>query len=131
MNSGLFYGSTKHSRLLPKKHSFSYKTFYLWLDLFSIELFESNNLLFSYNSFNLFSIWDQDYLYKSDDKLIDKVFNCVEKKQLNFFKLQTQRKELLLPPMIKSFNLIIVQNIYILIPMINPKKIRLCFLNKL
>ncbi|KAJ3269751.1 hypothetical protein HDV01_001052 [Terramyces sp. JEL0728] len=53
----LFISTTFHKRFLPKQHQFKYPVIYFGLDL------DCNDLpyLFSFNRFNLFSIYDSDY----------------------------------------------------------------------
>ncbi len=50
-----------HQRLEPQRHGFSYRVFYLWLDLDEIDAADRDCALFSRNRFNLFSFFDKDH----------------------------------------------------------------------
>ncbi len=52
-----------HHRLAPKVHRFDYRVFYLWLDLDDLDKLDRSHLLFSRNSWNLFSFRDEDHFH--------------------------------------------------------------------
>jgi DUF1365 family protein len=57
--SSLYVGAVVHHRLRPRAHRFRYKAFWLLLDLDEINLLPLR--WFSYNRFNLFSLYDSDH----------------------------------------------------------------------
>ncbi len=59
--SGLYVGLVTHRRLRPRRHSLRYRTFALLLDLDELPELDLRLRLFSYNTFNLFSVFDRDY----------------------------------------------------------------------
>ena len=58
----LFKASIYHKRLFPKSNKFRYSGFYIKFSIDSIQTLKS--LLFSVNSFNLFSFYEKDHGYK-------------------------------------------------------------------
>jgi DUF1365 family protein len=60
--SNIYECTVMHQRLRPKRHGFSYRVFYLWLDLDEIDALDADLALFSRNRFNLFSFHDRDHL---------------------------------------------------------------------
>lgn len=65
-SSSLYECKVKHTRISPKKHSFTYRVFMLAIDL---DFFPKLPLL-SRNRFNLFSIHDSDHLRTNPEKSI-------------------------------------------------------------
>jgi len=61
-SSHIYECTVMHQRLRPKRHGFSYRVFYLWLDLDDIDALDNDLALFSRNRFNLFSFYDRDHL---------------------------------------------------------------------
>lgn len=61
-SSHIYECTVMHQRLRPKRHGFSYRVFYMWLDLDDIDALDSDLALFSRNRFNLFSFHDRDHL---------------------------------------------------------------------
>lgn len=62
MNSGLYECEIYHERLSPKRHRFSYKLFFLDLDLGELPVLAKRLFLFSHNRFNLYAFRDKDHL---------------------------------------------------------------------
>jgi len=62
MNSALYECSVMHHRLRPKVHRFSYRVFYLWLDLDELPALDKSLKLLASNRRGLFSIHDSDHL---------------------------------------------------------------------
>lgn len=60
-NSSLFQGTVSHQRITPIRHKLSYSVFSLLIDLNQIEEFSSKSFLFSYNKWNLLSLFTKDY----------------------------------------------------------------------
>lgn len=59
--SCLYVGSVFHRRLGPRPHRFRYRVFWLLIDLDEIGALDRRLRLFSYNRFNLFSLFDRDH----------------------------------------------------------------------
>ena len=62
VNSGLYECEIYHERLSPKRHRFSYRLFFLDLDLDELPELTRKLLPFSHNRFNLFTFRDSDHL---------------------------------------------------------------------
>lgn len=67
MSHQFFDGTIYHKRFLPKKHEFTYKFFFLDIDLNNINSLQ--NKYFSMNKFNLFSFYTKDHFGSSDNLL--------------------------------------------------------------
>ena len=61
MNSCIYNGDIIHTRFKPVKHFLKYSTFSILIDLDEIEKLSENNLIFSYNKFNVFSFYNKDH----------------------------------------------------------------------
>ena len=61
MNSCIYNGEVTHKRFKPVKHFLKYKTFSFFIDLDEIEKLDKNNIIFSYNRFNVFSFYNKDH----------------------------------------------------------------------
>ena len=61
MNSCIYNGIVNHTRYKPVKHFLKYNTFSLFLDLDELDKLHKNNLIFSYNRFNIFSFYNKDH----------------------------------------------------------------------
>ena len=61
MNSCIYNGDVTHTRFKPVKHFLKYSTFSILIDLDEIEKLSENNLIFSYNKFNIFSFYNKDH----------------------------------------------------------------------
>ena len=61
MNSCIYNGVITHKRFKPVKHFLKYKTFSFFIDLDEIEKLDKDNLIFSYNRFNIFSFYNKDH----------------------------------------------------------------------
>ena len=60
MNSCIYNGVVTHKRFKPVKHFLKYKTFSFFIDLDEIEKLDKNNIIFSFNRFNIFSFYNRD-----------------------------------------------------------------------
>jgi DUF1365 family protein len=69
MTSYAYAARTTHQRLAPRGHRFSYKLFYLFLDIDQIAEASARARLFSYNRRNLFSFYDRDHGDRSGSPL--------------------------------------------------------------
>ena len=61
MNSCIYNGIVTHKRFKPVKHFLKYKTFSFFIDLDEIEELDNNNIIFSFNKFNIFSFYNRDH----------------------------------------------------------------------
>ncbi|MHB0915584.1 MAG: DUF1365 domain-containing protein [Thermoleophilia bacterium] len=59
--AALYRGTVAHERLTPRKNSFRYGIYFLYLDLAEIDCLAKSLRLFSHNRFNLFSLHDRDH----------------------------------------------------------------------
>ncbi len=60
-NSCIYNGVVTHTRFKPIKHFLKYKTFSFFIDLDELEKLQKENLIFSYNRFNIFSFYNKDH----------------------------------------------------------------------
>jgi DUF1365 family protein len=61
MNSAVYLGKLAHARSKPRKNSFTYRVFMLYLDLDELDGLDRRFRLFSRNRFNVFSFHDRDH----------------------------------------------------------------------
>jgi uncharacterized protein len=61
LRSALYVGSVMHRRLHPRKHRFSYRAFWLLIDLDELDELSGSLGWFSYNRPNVFSLYDVDH----------------------------------------------------------------------
>jgi DUF1365 family protein len=61
-SAAIYECTVMHQRLEPRRHGFSYRVFYLWLDLDSLDAQHERSRWFSHNRFNLFSFYDRDHV---------------------------------------------------------------------
>lgn len=59
--SALYFGQVMHRRLRPTRHRLRYRVFSLLVDLDRLPELHRRLRLFSYNRFNLFSLFDRDH----------------------------------------------------------------------
>ena len=79
MNSCIYNGTVSHVRFKPVKHHLKYKTFSLFIDLDEIEKLDKNNLIFSFNKFNIFSFYNRDHGDRDGKSLKDWIFQNLKK----------------------------------------------------
>ncbi|MDC1095821.1 DUF1365 domain-containing protein [Pelagibacteraceae bacterium] len=79
MNSCIYNGVVKHQRFKPIKHSLSYKTFSLLVDLDEIETLANNISIFSLNKFNIFSFYNLDHGVRDGSSIKDWVLKNIKK----------------------------------------------------
>jgi DUF1365 family protein len=60
--SGLYLGGVMHQRFKPRRHKFRYGIFLALFDLDELERLDHHLRWFSYNSWNVFSLFDRDHL---------------------------------------------------------------------
>ena len=60
-NSKIYTGKVIHKRFKPKEHYFKYNVFSLLIDLNELEEINKYIKFFSYNKFNIISIYDKDH----------------------------------------------------------------------
>ena len=72
MNSCVYTGQIKHRRVEPRKNSFTYNVYFMYLDMDELEEMQEKLFLFSLNSWNIFSFFDKDHFkfldYKDEKK---------------------------------------------------------------
>ena len=61
MNSCIYNGVVTHKRFKPVKHFLKYKTFSFLIDLDEIDKLDKDNIIFSFNRFNIFSFYNRDH----------------------------------------------------------------------
>ena len=61
MNSCIYNGAVTHKRFKPVKHFLKYKTFSFFIDLDETEKLDKDNIIFSFNRFNVFSFYNKDH----------------------------------------------------------------------
>jgi uncharacterized protein len=61
-SSAIYECRVMHQRLVPLRHGFGYRVFYLWLDLDEVDCLEKRLWLLSRARFNLFSFYPADHL---------------------------------------------------------------------
>jgi len=76
-DSKIYIGHLMHQRLWPKKHEFVYPVFSFGIFLDELESLSQSIKLFSYNSKNVLSIYDSDYLARNESSLEEKAKSYV------------------------------------------------------
>ena len=82
-NSCIYSGFVTHRRFKPKRHSFTYKTFSLLIDLNEIENLGKKIKFFSYNKFNILSFYNTDHGPRDGSSLINWVKNTLTEAKIN------------------------------------------------
>ncbi len=83
-NSSLYATRIQHRRKRPKVHKLNYSAFYLLLDLDELDSMHRSLKWFSYNSFNIFSLYDRDHGPGSNEALRPWVEQQLEKADIDF-----------------------------------------------
>jgi DUF1365 family protein len=73
MVSRIYTGVLTHARTRPIRHSFSYPTYMLGLDLAELHHLQQTMPLFGYNRGRLCSVWDHDYLDPEGGSIVHKL----------------------------------------------------------
>jgi uncharacterized protein len=85
MNSCLYVGQVRHRRFTPKEHGFSYKLFYVYLDLSELDTVFKRFMFWSVNRKNIACFRNQDHMkamaddFGSDSSLITRVRAYIER----------------------------------------------------
>ena len=82
-SSSLYHTRIWHRRRRPKGHRLRYSAFYLLLDLDELDTLHRRLKWFSYNSFNLFSLYDRDHGAGSDEPLRDWVEHHLDRARID------------------------------------------------
>ncbi len=82
--NGLYECDVMHHRLTPKEHRFSYRLFYFWLDLDTLDATAKKLWLFSRNRFNLYSFNDSDHLDKGASDTKENIIRYLAENDLVF-----------------------------------------------
>jgi len=61
ITEGLYSGTVVHARLRPVRHRLSYRVFSVLFDCARLDVLDKRVFFFSYNRFNLFSLYDRDH----------------------------------------------------------------------
>lgn len=73
LRTALYRGEVFHRRNRPKQHQLRYRVFWFMLDLSQMQQASHRLRLFSYNRFNLLSVYNRDYGDGSDTPLRDQI----------------------------------------------------------
>jgi len=79
MLSRIYTGLLTHTRTTPVRHSFSYPTYMLGLDLADLHNLHQAIPLFGYNRSRFCSIWDRDYLDPQEESIALKLRQLLNK----------------------------------------------------
>ncbi len=82
MNSCYYKIKISHTRIKPRKNSFTYSIYMMYLDLDEIEKLDKNFLFFSYNKWNVFSFFDKDHFKFIHTK--SKIAEIISKEKINY-----------------------------------------------
>ncbi|MDC0036966.1 DUF1365 family protein [bacterium] len=92
----IFLGSLFHKRFNPKEHVFKYPIYFFGLDCDRLAETAQKIMFFGHNSFNLFSIYDRDYLKDTGEPLGEKVRELLREKgyesKVDFIRLLTSAR---------------------------------------
>lgn len=77
--NAIYEGEVFHSRVGSVNHSFKYPIYFYRVDVDQLEALSKGVWLFSHNAWNIVSIYDRDYLDRSNLPLRKKVENWLEK----------------------------------------------------
>tara|TARA_A100001015_G_C15043666_1_gene741722 strand:- start:100 stop:2061 length:1962 start_codon:yes stop_codon:yes gene_type:complete len=83
VKSSIYTGFVYHKRFLPVTHDFKYPVYFFSLDLNELAFLNQSCFGFSVNRFNLFSFYENDYLYGFDGPLFDRVKAFLKSHQAN------------------------------------------------
>ena len=83
MNSCIYNGVVTHKRFKPVKHFLKYKTFSFFIDLDEIEKLDKDNIIFSFNRFNVFSFYNKDHGDRDGKSLKGWVIDNLRKFNIN------------------------------------------------
>lgn len=61
LSSALYTGTVAHCRMKPRTHAFRYRAYWLLFDLDELPQLDGRLRLFSYNRWNIFSLYDRDH----------------------------------------------------------------------
>lgn len=78
MKSRLYTGNLLHARLEPVQHRFEYPIYFYVFDLDELETLGREMPLFSYNRWNLISLYDRDYLERGEGSIREKLFRVLK-----------------------------------------------------
>jgi cyclopropane-fatty-acyl-phospholipid synthase len=81
--SYVYSGRVMHARLTEPTNNFVYPYYYFALDLDCLQERATKTKLFAYNQFSLFSVYDRDYLDRSDSPIKQKLLSYLEKNGIN------------------------------------------------
>ena len=77
--NSIYKGTLMHKRFVPKEHKFTYSIFYTLINIDDLDDLKKKYIFFSYNSFNLFSIYDRDHGPRNNKKIKPWILNILKK----------------------------------------------------
>ncbi len=77
MSSSLVFGKIWHARMKPVKHIFEYPIYFFQLNVDELSQFSNKNIFFSLNRWNIFSLYEKNYLRPGHFGLRAKVENLL------------------------------------------------------
>lgn len=88
MNTKLIVSSIVHRRYGKIKHFFKYKVPCIFLDLDEVEIIKAKSIIFSINSFNLFSFNEKDHGYRDERSIKEYITQSLKKYNISFSNLK-------------------------------------------
>ncbi|PPR37478.1 MAG: hypothetical protein CFH26_00721 [Alphaproteobacteria bacterium MarineAlpha6_Bin4] len=82
-NDCIYSGTLIHTRLKPKFHKFFYNIFYFFINIDNLDDLKKKYIFFSYNNFNIFSIYDKDHGYRNKKKIKEWIKEILKKININ------------------------------------------------
>ena len=82
----IYKGTLMHHRLVPREHKFTYNIFYTFINVDDLDHLKKKYTFFSYNHFNIFSIYDSDHGFRNKKTIKFWLKNILKKigiKQMN------------------------------------------------
>lgn len=134
MNSCIYNCKLFHDRLIPKRNTFNYSIYMLYIDLDELSILEKNNHIFSYNKKNILSFNDKDHFKFLNFSNSEKIQIAQENINIDFKNYEdkntkeriiTLSKELWFDFEIKKVN--IMTNLRVLGYVFNPVSFYYCF----
>lgn len=83
MQSAIYECEVMHHRLKPKVHRFSYRLFYLWLDLDELDELSSRLRLFKRNGRAMLSFYDSDHIMRDSQETKANVLQTIRESGLD------------------------------------------------
>ena len=88
MNTKLILSSIFHKRYGEIEHFFKYKATSIFLDLDELDIIKSKSIIFSINSFNIFSFNEKDHGYRDKRSIKEFITQSLKKYDVNYYDLK-------------------------------------------